>query len=51
LTTRPRSLLTETKNLLREAGLHPRKGLGQHFLVDGSQLKQILLAAELSPTD
>jgi 16S rRNA (adenine1518-N6/adenine1519-N6)-dimethyltransferase len=51
LTTRPRSLLTETKDLLREAGLHARKGLGQHFLVDGSQLRQILLAAELGPAD
>jgi 16S rRNA (adenine1518-N6/adenine1519-N6)-dimethyltransferase len=51
VTTRPRSLLTQTKDLLREAGLHARKGLGQHFLVDGSQIKQILLAAELGPTD
>ncbi len=51
MTSRPRSLLAETKDLLRQSGLHARKGLGQHFLVDGSQLKQILLAAELSRTD
>ncbi len=42
-----RSLLVETKQLLKQAGLHARKGLGQHFLVDGAYLKQMLLAAEL----
>jgi 16S rRNA (adenine1518-N6/adenine1519-N6)-dimethyltransferase len=36
---------------LRQAGLRARKGLGQHFLVDGGVLKYILSAAELSPTD
>jgi 16S rRNA (adenine1518-N6/adenine1519-N6)-dimethyltransferase len=36
---------------LRQAGLRARKGLGQHFLVDGGVLKHILSAAELSPTD
>lgn len=44
---RSHSLLSETKSLLRQAGLHARKGLGQHFLVDGTYLKQMLLAAEL----
>lgn len=48
---RARSLLTQTKQLLRQAGLRARKGLGQHFLVDGGVLKDILSAAELRPTD
>jgi 16S rRNA (adenine1518-N6/adenine1519-N6)-dimethyltransferase len=48
---KPQSLLSQTRDLLRQAGLHARKGLGQHFLVDGSQLKQILLAADLNQTD
>jgi len=46
-----RSLMSQTKDLLRRAGLHARKGLGQHFLVDGSYLKVILGAAELTPED
>jgi 16S rRNA (adenine1518-N6/adenine1519-N6)-dimethyltransferase len=46
-----KSLLTQTKQLLRQAGLRARKGLGQHFLVDGGVLKHILAAAELSPDD
>jgi 16S rRNA (adenine1518-N6/adenine1519-N6)-dimethyltransferase len=36
---------------LRQAGLRARKGLGQHFLVDGGVLKSILAAAELTPND
>jgi 16S rRNA (adenine1518-N6/adenine1519-N6)-dimethyltransferase len=51
MTNRPRSLLSETKDLLHQAGLHARKGLGQHFLVDGAYLKHILQAAELSKND
>jgi 16S rRNA (adenine1518-N6/adenine1519-N6)-dimethyltransferase len=46
-----RSLLTQTKQLLHQAGLRARKGLGQHFLVDGGMLKHILAAAELGPSD
>ncbi len=45
------SLLVQTKKLLRQYGLHARKGLGQHFLVDGSVLRTILEAAELTPDD
>ncbi len=45
------SLLVQTKRRLRQLGLHARKGLGQHFLVDGSILKIITSAAELSPAD
>jgi 16S rRNA (adenine1518-N6/adenine1519-N6)-dimethyltransferase len=45
------SLLTRTKKLLKAYDLHARKGLAQHFLVDGGIVKQILAAAELSPSD
>ncbi len=45
------SLLSQTKALLRQAGLQAKKGLGQHFLVDGGYLKHILAAAELSKND
>ncbi len=48
---RAKSLLTQTRQLLRQAGLRARKGLGQHFLVDGGVLKYILSAAELSSSD
>jgi 16S rRNA (adenine1518-N6/adenine1519-N6)-dimethyltransferase len=48
---RPRSLLARTRERLRQAGLHARKGLGQHFLVDGTVMKQIVSAADLSPGD
>ncbi|MCE7939513.1 MAG: 16S rRNA (adenine(1518)-N(6)/adenine(1519)-N(6))-dimethyltransferase RsmA, partial [Chloroflexi bacterium CFX6] len=39
------------RDLLRRYGLRPRKGLGQHFLVDPSHLARIVDAAELAPTD
>ncbi|MBN1644192.1 MAG: 16S rRNA (adenine(1518)-N(6)/adenine(1519)-N(6))-dimethyltransferase RsmA [Dehalococcoidales bacterium] len=45
------SLLTRTKKLLASYDLHARKGLGQHFLVDGGILKKITAAAELSHAD
>ena len=45
------SLLTRTKKLLASYDLRARKGLGQHFLVDGSVLKKITTAAELNPSD
>lgn len=45
------SLLARTRQLLRRFDLHARKGLGQHFLIDGSVLKKITTAAELSPDD
>jgi 16S rRNA (adenine1518-N6/adenine1519-N6)-dimethyltransferase len=47
----PNSLLVQTKRRLRQAGLKARKGLGQHFLVDGEVLGVILAAAEISPDD
>ncbi|MBI2870045.1 MAG: ribosomal RNA small subunit methyltransferase A [Chloroflexi bacterium] len=46
-----KSLLTQTRELLNRHGLKARKGLGQHFLVDGRVLHKIIAAAELSPAD
>jgi len=45
------ALLTETRGLLRRYGLHARKGLGQHFLIDRGVLEIILEAAALTPDD
>ena len=45
------SLLAQTKRLLRHFDLRARKGLGQHFLVDGEVLQLIASAAELTPAD
>jgi 16S rRNA (adenine1518-N6/adenine1519-N6)-dimethyltransferase len=45
------SLLTQTKRLLRRFDLRARKGLGQHFLIDGGVLQRITSAAELTPGD
>lgn len=46
-----RPLLVQTRGLLRRFGLKARKGLGQHFLVDGAVLGLITGAAELTPAD
>jgi 16S rRNA (adenine1518-N6/adenine1519-N6)-dimethyltransferase len=45
------SLYSQTRELLQNAGLHPRKRLGQNFLVDTRVLDAIVEAAELSPDD
>jgi 16S rRNA (adenine1518-N6/adenine1519-N6)-dimethyltransferase len=45
------SLMAQTRSLLRRFDLKARKGLGQHFLIDGEVLGVILAAAELSATD
>ncbi|MCK4368065.1 MAG: 16S rRNA (adenine(1518)-N(6)/adenine(1519)-N(6))-dimethyltransferase RsmA [Dehalococcoidales bacterium] len=45
------SLLAQTKRLLRQFDLQARKGLGQHFLIDGEVLRLIASAAELTPAD
>ena len=45
------SLLTEAQGLLRRYGLHARKKLGQHFLIDRGVLQIILDAAALTPAD
>jgi 16S rRNA (adenine1518-N6/adenine1519-N6)-dimethyltransferase len=47
----PNPLLAETRRLLRQFDLKARKGLGQHFLIDGEVLGVIVSAAELSPDD
>ncbi len=47
----PSSFLAQTKRRLRQSGLKPRKGLGQHFLIDGEVLGVILAAAEITPDD
>lgn len=45
------SLLAQTKKLLRRFGLKARKGLGQHFLIDGEVMEAVIAAAELDSTD
>ncbi|MDD5094026.1 MAG: 16S rRNA (adenine(1518)-N(6)/adenine(1519)-N(6))-dimethyltransferase RsmA [Dehalococcoidia bacterium] len=45
------SLLARTKTLLRQYGLHARKGLGQNFLVDRSAIEASISAAELVSED
>jgi 16S rRNA (adenine1518-N6/adenine1519-N6)-dimethyltransferase len=45
------SLLIRTKKLLASYDLRARKSLAQHFLVDGSVLRKIITAAELTPSD
>jgi 16S rRNA (adenine1518-N6/adenine1519-N6)-dimethyltransferase len=37
--------------LLRAYHLHPKKGLGQNFLVDEAALRRVVAAAELTPQD
>jgi 16S rRNA (adenine1518-N6/adenine1519-N6)-dimethyltransferase len=44
-------LLVQAKRMLRRSGLRTKKGLGQHFLIDGAILQTILDAADLSPQD
>lgn len=44
-------LLAETRRLLRQSDLRARKGLGQHFLIDGGVLETIITAAELKLDD
>ena len=43
--------MAQTKRLLRQFDLQARKGLGQHFLIDGEVLRLIASAAELTPAD
>lgn len=40
--------LPDVRHLLRQYGLDPHKGLGQNFLVDGSYLRKIVQAAEIT---
>jgi len=43
--------LVEIRQLLRRYGLHARKGLGQHFLIDREVLGLIVETAALTPSD
>jgi 16S rRNA (adenine1518-N6/adenine1519-N6)-dimethyltransferase len=45
------SLLVKTQKLLRQSGLHARKGLGQNFLIDEDVLGRIISSAGLSVKD
>lgn len=45
------SLAVETRDILRAYGLHPRKALGQNFLIDREALDSVVRAAELTPDD
>jgi 16S rRNA (adenine1518-N6/adenine1519-N6)-dimethyltransferase len=47
----PNPLLAETRRRLRQSELKVRKGLGQHFLVDGEVLSLIVATAELKSDD
>jgi 16S rRNA (adenine1518-N6/adenine1519-N6)-dimethyltransferase len=41
----------DVRRILREAGLRPRKSLGQNFLIQEGALRQVAAAAEIIPTD
>jgi 16S rRNA (adenine1518-N6/adenine1519-N6)-dimethyltransferase len=43
--------LPDVRRLLREAGLRPRKSLGQNFLVQESDLARVAAEADLRPQD
>ncbi len=45
------SHLAQAQGLLKRFGLHPKKRLGQHFLVDAEVLGQVVAAADLGPRD
>jgi len=47
----PRVKLSEMKQILTEGDIQLTKSLGQNFLHDQNQLRRIVAAAELSPTD
>ncbi len=49
--SKERTLLAETRGLLRHFDLRARKSLGQHFLIDRDVLEVITSTAELTPTD
>ncbi|MGQ9516882.1 MAG: 16S rRNA (adenine(1518)-N(6)/adenine(1519)-N(6))-dimethyltransferase RsmA [Anaerolineae bacterium] len=39
------------KQLLRRLGIHPKKQLGQHFMIDPRALERVVQAAEVTPAD
>jgi len=46
-----KSLLAETRRLLRHFDLRARKRLGQHFLIDNEVLQRVLSAADITADD
>ncbi len=44
-------LFLSSHHLPMSAAFHPKKSLGQNFLVDGVHLARIVAAADLAPTD
>ena len=42
---------TEVKNLLLEHEIHPKKSLGQNFVVEPNTIRQIIKLADLDPGD
>src|SRR5438309_9954093 len=43
--------LDDLQLALKLAGVAPKKGLGQHFLIDRSSLEAIVAAADVTPED
>lgn len=43
--------ITETRRILEEIGVRPRKSLGQNFLIDGNIVRKSLQLAEIVPGD
>ena len=43
--------VTRARDLLARHGLRPRKGLGQHFLVDPNTVRKIVRLADIRPDD
>jgi 16S rRNA (adenine1518-N6/adenine1519-N6)-dimethyltransferase len=41
----------DVRRLLRDAGLRPRKSLGQNFLIQEGALRQVAAAADIRPSD
>jgi len=46
-----RDLLAETKKLLKIYDIHPKKRLGQNFLIDPRIIKELIDYAEIEPTE
>ena len=42
---------TEVKNLLLKYEIHPKKSLGQNFVVEPNTIRQIIKIADLDPED
>ena len=51
MTTRHVQTKREIKTILQGAGLHPRKQLGQHFLIDGNLMRRLVQEAHITGHD